>query len=110
MKPTPVNDPEPEKRNVEDVRQKKASLGQQIVSASKPRKLSRTASVSSVASRSPKKSLSRMESIAASEPLLEDDVYNGLDASVSDEIQINTYKSHFNPDVFDDPWCGVRLD
>ena len=83
MKPTPVNDPEPEKRNVEDVRQKKPSLGQQIVSASKPRKLSRTASVSSVASRSPKKSLSRMESIAASEPLLEDDVYNGLDASVS---------------------------
>ena len=110
MKPTPVNDPEPEKKNVEDVRQKKASLGQQIVSASKPRKLSRTASVSSVASRSPKKSLSRMESIAASEPLLEDDVYNGLDASVSYEIQINTYKSHFIPDVFDDPWCGVRLD
>ena len=110
MKPTPVNDPEPEKRNVEDVRQKKASLGQQIVSASKPRKLSRTASVSSVASRSPKKSLSRMESIAASEPLLEDDVYNGLDASVSYEIQINIYKHHFIPDVFDDPWCGVRLD
>ena len=105
-----MNDPEPEKRNVEDVRQKKASLGQQIVSASKPRKLSRTASVSSVASRSPKKSLSRMESISASEPLLEDDVYNGLDASVSYEIQINTYKSHFNSDVFDDPWCGVRLD
>ena len=84
VKPTTVkNDPEPEKRDVEDARQKKPSLGQHIVSASKPRKLSRTASVSSVASRSPKKSLSRMESIAASEPLQEDDVYNGLDASVS---------------------------
>ena len=83
MKPTTVNDPEPEKRLADDIRQKKPSLGQQIVSASKPRKLSRTASVSSVVSRSPKKSLSRMESIAASEPLPEDDVYNGLDASVS---------------------------
>ena len=88
------NPPEQERgasRAGED-RQKKQSLGQQIVSASKPRKLSRTASVSSVASRSPKKSFSRMESIAVSEPFQEEeDVYSGLDATVS-VFSILTYK------------------